>query len=311
MKILITTWPFNASVAPLDGHEVARNDEGRKLSRSEFLDLVKNNSPDIVIAGTERYDAEAMDLAPDLKMISRVGIGVDSVDLDECSSRGVVVTNTPDAPSVAVAELTICQMINMARRVQEVDGAVRSGAWRRHVGFDLANETVGVVGCGRIGSLVVERLSGFGCKILVNDVVSDKAERMSKYGAEVASLGEMLKRSRVVSLHVPMTDDTKGMISSPELETMGSNSCLVNMSRGGIIDENALLEWLRRNPEAAAAIDTFEDEPYSGELLDLRNCYVTPHMGSCTEDSRRQMESGAVEEIRRFLTGGASMNRVV
>lgn len=311
MRILVTTYPFAASTSALAGHDIEFNSLKRKLTHEELVGQLSEYAPDVIVAGTEKYDKATLDIVPSLKMISRVGIGVDGIDLEECRKRGIVVTNTPDAPSNAVAELVICQMVNMARKVQVVDQAMRKGKWTRHIGFDLARETVGIIGCGRIGTLLAEKLLSFKCNTLVHDIVAAKADRAGWYGAQTSTKDEILASARIISVHIPLTEDTKDYISYKELEKMGKDACLINMSRGGIVNEAALYEWLKKNPDASAAIDTFETEPYTGNLLELENCFVTPHLGSCTKESRRQMEAGAIDEVSNFLNKLSFMSRIV
>lgn len=309
MKIMVTTYPFGitdeSALTILSDHEVMTNDVERKYSHDEVVERIASFQPDIIIAGTELYTTEILDMVPNLKMISRVGIGYDSVPLEECKKRGIVVTYTPDAPSEAVADLTICQIINMLRRVSRVD--LKHEYWSRFIGREIGACNIGIVGCGRIGSRVSQRLQPFnGTAVFTNDIIPGLAER---YGTSLKKW-EIFTRCDVVTIHIPYNDDNHHYVGTDELRAMKPGSCLVNLSRGGVVDENALEEWLRDNPDCTAAVDTFVDEPYRGPLSYLDNILMTPHLGSCTVRSRIGMEVGASREVLRLLAGEKNANRL-
>jgi len=311
MKIMVTTYPFGqtdpSALTILSDHEVVTNDLKRKFSHDEIVERLHINNPDIIIAGTENYDASMLDSVPNLKMLARVGTGYDSVPLDECRKRGITVGYTPDAPSDAVADLTIGQIINALRGSQNVDRDMRNDGWTRNIGRELGECMVGVVGCGRIGGRVVDRLRGFGCQILVEDKNVYLEER---YGIP-SSKGEIIACADVISLHIPYSEENRHYIGASEFNRMKENACLVNMSRGGVVNEDALHQWLCLHPEATAVVDVFEQEPYLGPLRELDNAYLTPHLGSCTKTSRINMEVGISEEVLRFISGSKMKNRLV
>ena len=314
VKILVTTFPFGSLDSTpcrlLEGHDVEYNDVFRKLNADELKMRLLRARPNIIIAGTEPYTKEVLDLIPDLWLISRVGIGVDGIDLVECESRGIWVVNTPDAPSNAVAELTVCQMINMLRWVRYADANMRLGYWTRYIGRDLRECDVGVIGCGRIGRLVVEKLQGLKPRrIFVNDIIPERAVGLPR--AEPESKAAIFAGCDVITLHIPYDEANHHYVSEREFRLMQDDATLINTSRGKIVDEVALYHWLREHGDAAAAIDVFAEEPYSGDLLDLSNAYLTPHLGSCTEKSRFDMEVGAVDAVLDFIERKELSNRVV
>jgi D-3-phosphoglycerate dehydrogenase len=312
-KIMVTTYPFGETndtpIVQLLGHSVVYNDLKRKYTREELVERLVENKPDIIIAGTEKYDNSILDLIPNLKMISRVGIGLDSIPIEECRSRSIKVAYTPDAPSNAVAELTIGQMINMARRVQTSHSDISNGVWSRYIGKEIRNCTIGIIGCGRIGRLVIEKLEGLKPRrIYANDLIYQRALNLPR--VEYSKKMQIMSECDIISVHIPWTEENDKYISSSELSIMKKDVMLVNMSRGGVFDEDALFNFLSENKEATASIDTFENEPYNGNLTSLRNAYLTPHLGSCSHTSRFHMEVGAVEEVLNYINNKDLVNEV-
>jgi D-3-phosphoglycerate dehydrogenase len=301
--VLITTVPFGQTDAtPLDrlhaaGVDVVVNPVGRRLTELELAELV--GDVDVLIAGTEPITSTVMDRAPGLKMISRVGIGLDNVDLLAARDRGIQVCYTPDAPAPAVAELTIGLVLGLLRGIATADRQMRDGRWQRMLGRRLGVLTVGVVGVGRVGSRVISLLRPFGCRILANDL----APRPDLTGVGWVSKEQLFAESDVVTLHVPLTTATRYLVNAAALGAMRPSAVLVNTARGGIVDEAALAEALRSGRLAGAAIDVFEVEPYRGELAAIESCLLSCHMGSMSEDCRRRMEIEATENALAFLAG--------
>lgn len=306
-KVLITTVPFGEKDSkPLDlldanNIEYLINPLNKKLTEDELIDFVSDY--DVIIAGTEKISDKVMKKASKLKMISRVGIGLDSVDLLSAERRKIKVSYTPDAPAPAVVDLTMGLMYSSIRRIHEANINLHKGKWHRYFGKRLTECTIGVIGAGRIGSKVIENLLALGCKKIL---YYDKKVRLKNgdNGLVVfSSKEEIYQKSDIISLHVPLDLETKNMISIKELKLMKKDSFLINTARGGIINEEDLYEALEEKLIGGAAIDVFEDEPYSGELAKHDNCILTGHMGSMSEDCRTQMEIEATEEAIRFLTG--------
>jgi len=305
-KVLITTVPFgdknNLPIELLEksGIEYLINPLNRKLTESELADMISDF--DVVIAGTEQITAKVMRCGQNLKMISRVGIGLDSVDLLEAERRNIIVSYTPDAPAPAVAELTIGMMLTLLRSVHVSSSQMHSGEWHRFFGRRLSKIVIGIIGIGRIGQGVLKHLQGFGSpRILVNDV-SIKDNINNRFNVEWVSKREIYKQSDIVSLHLPLTGKTKNMIRKDHLLSMKSDAIIINTSRGGIINESDLYEVMQSGHLSGAAIDVFDDEPYSGALNEIERCLLTAHMGSMSIDCRTRMEVEATEEAIRFLT---------
>ena len=306
-KILITTVPFgDKSQLPLKmlkdaGVEYLINPLNKKLTESELAEMVSNY--DVIIAGTEQTTANVMNRAVNLKMISRVGIGLDSVDLLAAEKKGIVVSYTPDAPAPAVSELTLGMMLTLLRSVHISNSKMHVGEWYRYFGKRLSEVVIGIIGVGRIGQGVLKHLQGFGNpKILVNDTfINDQVS--SDLNIEWTTKEEIYKKSDIVSLHLPLTGETKNMIREKHLLSMKPDAIIINTSRGGIINEEDLYNVMQSGHLSGAAIDVFNNEPYNGPLNKIERCLLTAHMGSMSIDCRTRMEVEATQEAIRFLTG--------
>lgn len=308
LKVVVTTVPFGAfDPTPMHLLENAKlnyliNPLGRKLRPEEVANVI--GDADIVIAGTEPITTEVLDRCPNLKSICRVGIGLDNVDLIATRDRNIGVSYTPDGPSPAVAELTIGLMIDLLREITKSDRDIRNGFWFRQAGRRLSNCTVGIIGCGRIGGMVINHLNGGfpGIKILANDI-----RRRPELDEKVtwSDKKTIYEQCDVISVHVPLTTETKNMITALEISLMSSQAVLLNTARGGVINEMDILQALEKRKIKAAAIDTFEEEPYQGDLRNLEHSLLTCHLGSMTQDCRSLMEVEATQEAIRFARGEA------
>lgn len=305
-RVLITTVPFGEQDRrPLDlldaaGVDYVVNPIGRRLKEMELAELARDFG--ILIAGTEPITARVIEAAPHLKLIARVGIGLDSVDLNAARQRRIAVSYTPDAPSPAVAELTLGLMFNLLRHISSADHGMRNGVWQRHMGRRLDGLTVGVIGVGRIGKRVLRtlHLAFPNSQLLANDLTPE-LDFGREHGIRWVDKETLYREADIITLHLPRTPLTRQLITRKEFELMKSSVLLINTSRGGMIDEQDLIESLRSNRIGGAAIDVFESEPYSGELATLDRCVLTCHMGSMSADCRARMELEATEEAIRFL----------
>ena len=308
-KVLITTVPFGEkNRLPIEqleaaGIEYLINPLGRKLKEDELAEMVTDF--DVLIAGTELITDKVMNSASRLKLISRVGIGLDGVDLLAAERRGIKVSYTPDAPAPAVAELTIGLMLSLLRSVHVANAQIHRGEWHRHFGRRIPEVTIGIIGTGRIGGRVLRRLAGFGSpKILVNDIHPDP-KVAPELKLDWVDKEEIYRQADVISLHVPLTSQTKNMIRREHLLQMKQDAMIINTSRGGIINEHDLAQVLVSGHLSGAAVDVFEQEPYTGPLGRIERCLLTSHMGSMSVDCRTRMEIEATEEAVRFLSGKA------
>jgi len=295
--------PDSRLVLRESGHVVEFNNKGRKLTPKEVAYEARDSK--VLIAGTENL-GPLVSGSMALKMIARVGVGLDGVPLELCQQKGIVVCWTPDAVTMAVAELTIGLMLATTRYVVQKDKEIRQGQWTREFGLRLEESVVGIVGFGRIGFEVARLLTSFKPKqLLVHDIQPKKHQiaYLKECGMNIreGSFDEVIGTSDILSLHVPLYRETKRMIDIEVLKTMPKGAFLLNTSRGGVIDENALYQSLTSGHLGGAALDVFEHEPYTGSLKNLNNLVLTPHLGSCSVDCRARMEKEAAEEAIRFL----------
>ncbi|MCE9613230.1 MAG: phosphoglycerate dehydrogenase [Lentisphaerae bacterium] len=314
MKILVATHPFgDTGRQPLDllestGWELVRNPYGRRLKTGEVGKHLQG--VDGVIAGTEPYTAETLAQADQLKVIARVGIGLDSVDLAHCRDRGIRVTYTPEAPSDGVAELTLANIINLIRAVHESDHSVREGAWNRLMGRLVREVTIGVIGVGRIGSRVISLLQPFQPTILATDTNPAVFGRPLP-NVRWCGVDELLQRSDVITVHIPLNARNRHFINRDRMARMRTGVLLINTARGPVVDEAALTDALIQRHLGGAALDVFESEPYEGPLARMDNVVLTAHIGASARASRFLMELGAAEDCVRVLRGEAPMHDAI
>jgi len=313
MKLFVSTHPFSStSDVPMklvkeNNIQLRINEHGRKITTKELSEDLQD--AEVLIAGTEKITEEVFKNAPNLKLISRVGIGLDGIDFDLCKKYGVRVAYTPDAPTMAVAELCVGMILDLARKITETNINIKNGIWHRYMGTLLYGKTVGIFGMGRIGKSLVHLLQPFNVKFLVHDINPDLAFGRL-YDVKFVTKDELLQLSDVISINLPLKDDTKDYITSNEFSAMKDTSILINSARGGIVNEADLYHALKNKKIAAAAIDVFEEEPYKGNLIELDNCLLTCHMGASTVDSRTDMEVQAIEEAIRYKNGQPLKNEV-
>ncbi len=313
-KVLISTVPFGEKDKfPLEllsnnSIEYILNPLNRKLKEDDLKGLIGNM--DGLIAGTEIISDKVLKKANNLKIISRVGIGLDGIDLNYAKEKNINISYTPDAPGPAVAEMTIGLMISLLRSLHISNSQMHLGKWNRIFGRRIAEITIGIIGVGRIGSRVLRRLKPFGTpKILVNDVMPDHT--IDGYlKVHWTTKNEIYKNADLISLHLPLNTKTKDMITAKELSLMKDNALLINTSRGGIINEKDLFSALKKGKLGGVAIDVFENEPYEGPLKNIERCLLTSHMGSMSEDCRTRMEIESTEEIVRFFNNEQLKNPV-
>jgi glyoxylate reductase len=264
---------------------------------------------------TDIVDAQLLGECPTLRVVSSCSVGVDHIDLETTRARGILVGNTPGVLTETTADLAFALMLSSSRRVAEADRYVRSGGWlpeRRweldmFLGRDLHGATLGLIGLGPIGRAVARRAQGFGMHVLGWSRTARDVP-----GVEQVALPDLLERSDFVSLHVPLTNETRGLLDAGALASMKPGAILVNTARGGIVDEGALVEALRSGKLAGAALDVFAEEPISADnpLLALDNVVLTPHIGSASVATRRRMVELAVENLLAGLEGRPLLHEV-
>jgi D-3-phosphoglycerate dehydrogenase len=307
MKIVVTARSFRQTpgrhkeLLEQSGHQVMESPLDRPLKEAEMVELISD--VDGAILGLDDVTAKVIEAGRQLKVLSRYGVGVDRVDLEAATEAGVVVTNTPGANHIAVAELTLGLMLSLARRIPQHDRTVREGSWARVRGTELAGKTLGIVGLGWISKEVIRRAFAFDMKILVQTGYPEK-ELADRYGLEYVPLEDLLERADYVSLHCAVTPERCDLIGEKELRAMKPSSYLVNTARGELVDEEALFRALQEGWIAGAAMDAFKEEPLTASPLPgLDNFIATPHIGATTYESIVRMGTLAVENTLQVLRG--------
>jgi D-3-phosphoglycerate dehydrogenase len=312
MKILVADKISPKGVAFLrqqPGFEVV---EAYGSSPEKILELVKDVHA-IAVRSETKITAAVFAAAPLLKVVGRAGVGVDNVDVEAATERGVVVMNTPAGNTIATAELTFTHILCGARPVAQAAASMKAGQWDRKTlsGFELFKKTLGIVGMGRIGGEVAKRALAFGMKVVAYDpyLAPSRAKAM---GVEAVSLDELLPQADYITVHMPLTDETKYMINAPALARCKKGVRLFNCARGGIIEEAALLAALKSGHVAAAGLDVFEDEPLAkdSEFRALPNVVLTPHLGASTAEAQESVGIEIAEQIADVLRTGAVRNAV-
>lgn len=298
--VAISTGSFGKeSARPLEllraaGFEVRPNPTGRTLTSDE----AKEHLQGVVglVAGTEKLTRDVLTACPQLRCISRVGVGIDGVDLIAAKELGVIVVNTPEAHVDAVAELTMAGLLSALRAVPRSDASIRGGGFEKPMGRLLRDKSVGFIGFGRVARALVKLLAPFGGERWAYDPAQDAAAAQA-LGVRYGSLEEVLAASDIVSLHLPYSKAAHNLIGAEQLARMKDDALLINTARGGLVDEAALLAHLQGHPKAGAYLDCFEKEPYQGPLAQVKNAVLTAHIGSYAREARIRMEVEAVENL--------------
>ncbi|MCR2811585.1 phosphoglycerate dehydrogenase [Microbacterium sp. zg.Y1090] len=263
----------------------------------------------VLIRSATKMDAEAIAAAPQLKVIARAGVGLDNVDIKTATTAGVMVVNAPTSNIVSAAELTIGHILSLARRIPAAHASLAAGQWKRsaYTGVELFEKTVGIIGLGRIGALIAARLQAFGMNVVAYDpyVTSARAQQL---GVQLLSLDDLLQQSDFITIHMPKTPETTGMISTEQFRLMKPSAYIVNVARGGLIDEEALHTALTTGEIAGAGLDVFTTEPpveggTAHALLDLPNVVVTPHLGASTDEAQEKAGVSVAKSVRLALGG--------
>jgi D-3-phosphoglycerate dehydrogenase / 2-oxoglutarate reductase len=266
----------------------------------------------IVVRSATKLTAELIERADRLKVIGRAGVGVDNVDVDAATRRGIVVANTPDSTIVSAAEQTVGLIVALARNIPQAHAALKHGAWERSrwSGVELAGKTLAILGFGRIGQQVARRALGLGMRVVGYDPFVGE-DRFREAGVERASdLAHALAAGDFVSLHLPLTDETRGIIGRDSIAQMRDGARLVNAARGALVDEEALVDAIRSGKLAGAALDVFSAEPYQGPLLELDEVVVTPHLAASTDEAQDRAGVIVAEQVVAALEGGLVTNAV-
>lgn len=275
-------------------------------SREELLRRIPG-AAGLVVRSRTTVDRELIEAAEGLEVIGRAGVGTDNIDLDAATRRGVAVINAPAGNTLSTAELTFGLLLSAARGIPTADRSMHDGGWERKSvrGVQLSGKTLGVVGAGRIGSEVVQRAKAFGMNVLVSDPYLS-SDRISDMGVESVSLDELVEQSDYVTLHVPLTDDSRSLIDSRRIEKMRPDAVLINAARGGLVDEVALADALREGRLRAAGLDVYETEPLPEDhpLRSTPNLVMTPHLGAATPEAQREIAIEIAQAMKKALLEG-------
>ena len=302
-KILITTSSFNAQHQELRyltdtlGYEIVYNPYKRRVTTKELRELICP-SVKAMIAGTEILNEESLKNALSLSVVSRCGVGTDSVDKQFLKMKGIKLFTTPDAPTAAVAEHALALIFAASRNLIAHDKSVRDKHWKKFNSKSVQGKVLGIAGFGRIGRYLYKMLKGFDVEILIFDPFMEKCEGYNQAG----SLKELASKSDILTLHMPLTEKNKHIIGKDIFDVMMSDAMIINTARGEIIDLDELEKFLVKNPAAMAALDVYDIEPYSGGLIDLPNTILTPHIASFTKEGRFLMEKESVSNLIRGLS---------
>jgi len=311
-RVLISDKLAPEGVAILKGSPGLEVDDRAGVGADELERIIGDYEGLIIRSGT-KVTAKIIAAADKLRVIGRAGIGVDNVDVDAASKRGIVVMNTPGGNNVTTAEHTISMMLAMARHIPQADASLRAGQWKRNdfVGTEVFNKTLGIIGIGNIGSIVADRACGLRMRVIAFDpFVTEEAARRLRI--ELVSLDELFAQADFISVHTPLTDDTRGLVGDAAFTKMKPGVRIVNCARGGIIDENALARAIQSKKVAGAALDVFAAEPPPKDhpLIGLSQVVVTPHLGASTGEAQLNVALSIAEQVRDFLLHGSVSNAV-
>ncbi len=309
MKVLVTEKINEVGIKNLidAGLEV---DERITITRDEVLSIIPNYDGLIVRSGT-KVDKELLEKAINLKVVGRAGTGLDNVDIEYAKNRGIAVVNAPNANSIAAAEHTIGLLLASCRNITKGNTSLKNKKWERNnfMGIELFDKTVGIIGLGKIGSLVADRLQAFGMKVIAFDPYISEIQMAQMKVRKMETVNDLVKESDFITIHMPKTKDTIGMIGEEQFKIAKKNLRIINCARGGLIDELALEKALKEGAIAAAALDVFVEEPsIKSPLLDLDNVVVTPHLGASTVEAQIRVGVTTAQNVIEVLQKEVKLN---
>jgi D-3-phosphoglycerate dehydrogenase len=314
-KVLIATRSFgSSSPKPMQmlkdaGVEIVWVDANSPTVQDDILGLVPEISA--IIVGLVPITKEIIEKSSGLKIVTMYGVGVNHIDLEAAQKKGVIVTNCPGSNDQAVADLTMGLMLTVARNIPQIDRDIREGYWKKYLGGELWQKKLGLVGFGNIAKGVAHRAKGFDMQINAYDPYAS-VEAAKAHGVSLVSFNELIAESDFVSLHAPLTEETKCMFGSEQFKKMKPTSYLINTARGGLVDEQALYIALSSGEVAGAGLDVFVEEPLKdSKLVELKNVVLTAHTGTHTRESIERMGVMAVENVLRVLRNEMPVNRIV
>jgi gluconate 2-dehydrogenase len=313
-RILVTREVFDETLEYLAQHcEVDSNQQDSPLSPDALAQRLAGRDG-VMCCLTDRIDAMLLDVCPQLKAVANIAVGYNNIDLAACTARGIMATNTPGVLDDSTADLAWALMLATARRITEVESCIRAGQWtgwrlKQWLGVDVHHATLGIIGMGRIGQTIARRATGFDMKVIYNNRKRLSQDIERRLNASYASKDELLAQADFVVLQVPYSPETHHLIGAAELRKMKPSAILINSTRGGVVDDAALIDALSNGALRGAGLDVFENEPrLNPAFLQLKNVVLTPHIGSSTEATRRAMAMTAAKNLVAALTGGNPPN---
>ena len=303
-KILVSTTTFSQySNEPIEllssqGYDIDHNQLGRKLTEEEIKNDV--TAYDGILAGTETYSASVLTKAKNLKVISRLGVGLDNIDMDFANKKNIKIYKTQTTPAPAVAELTLGLIFNLMRNISMHNQQLKNGLWQKQMGELLTGKTLGIVGMGNIGKQLVKILGGFNLNIIAHDLYPDE-KFANLFNIQYVDFDSLLLKSDIVSIHLNLTKETNRLFGFETFQKMKRSAIIINVSRGEIIDEYGLIKSLEEKLIQGAGLDVFENEPYDGTLINYDNVILTPHVGAYAKEIRMQMELEAAQNLIKGL----------
>ncbi|MBQ6218612.1 MAG: phosphoglycerate dehydrogenase [Methanosphaera sp.] len=289
-----------------DSAEVVNNPT---ITPEELLETI-NEYEGIIVRSRTKVTKEVIEKAENLKIIARAGVGVDNIDVNAATDKGIMVVNAPQSTSITVAEHAMGLMLALSRKIAIADASVKAGKWEKSkfMGMELRNKTLGVIGMGRIGSQVVKRSKAFEMDVIVYDpYITEEAAK--ELGVEITTLDDLIQKADVMTIHVPLTPETKGLISKEQLAKMKDHAIILNCARGGIINEADLYEALKERPDMKAGLDVYEEEPLTDSpLTTLDNVVLTPHIAASTKEAQRDAAIIVAKEVKNVLSNQTPTN---
>ncbi|MES2563528.1 MAG: D-glycerate dehydrogenase [Pseudomonadota bacterium] len=315
-KVLVTREVFDETLAYLREHCEVEDNQGDVALTPDLFAQRLAGKDGVICSLTDRIDAELIARSPRLKVVSNIAVGYNNIDVAACTARGIMATNTPGVLDDSTADLAFTLMLGAARRITEVERYIRQGDWKgwrlkQWLGVDVHHATLGIVGMGRIGQTIARRAAGFDMRVLYHnrERVAHDIER--KLNASWVSLADLLAQSDFIVLQVPYSPETHHLIGAAAFKSMKPTAILINSTRGGVVDDAALIEALKNGTIRAAGLDVFENEPkLNPGFLELDNVVLAPHIGSSTEATRRAMAMTAAKNAVAALTGGKPPNLI-
>jgi glyoxylate/hydroxypyruvate/2-ketogluconate reductase len=313
-KILVTREVFDETIAFLKGHfEVESNQTDRMHAREELIAKLQGKDG-VQTSSSDKVDADFLAKCPSIRAVCNTAVGYNNIDVEACTKRGVMVTNTPGVLTESVADYSMGLIIATCRRMTEGETYLRNGEWKtvflkQMLGCDVHGATLGIFGFGRIGQAIAKRARGFDMKILYHSRSRATAEAERESGAQYTGKEDLLRRADIVLLILPLTPDTQHYIGAGELALMKPTAVLVNVARGGIVDDVALIDALKKKTIWAAGLDVYENEPkFNPGFLELKNVVLSPHIASASEPTRKAMAMTAAKNLVAALSGAVPPN---